>query len=107
MSEKLTMVAHNVFFLLEDNSDAAKQALMDDCREYLASTPGLVYFAAGTIAGDVESDVNDRDFDISLHCVFKDKAALDAYMDAPNHLDFLEKHGPNWKGIRAFDSYVN
>jgi hypothetical protein len=107
MSEKFTMVAHNVFFLLEDNSDDAKQALVDDCREYLSSTPGMVYFAAGLLAGDVESDVNDRDFDVALHCVFRDKAALDAYMDAPNHLEFLEKHGGNWKSIRAFDSYVN
>jgi hypothetical protein len=103
----MTLVMHNVFFTLEDKSDAAKQELVDDCRQYLSSLPGMVFLAAGVLAADVESEVNDQRFDVSLHCVFRDKAALDAYMDAPKHLEFLEKHGSNWQEIRAFDSYIS
>jgi len=107
VAEKSPMVGHNVFFSLKDNSDSAKQALVDDCHKLLAPAEGIVFYAAGTLADDMKRDVNDRDFDVALHCVFKDKAALTAYMTAPKHLEFIKKHQDTWKKVRVFDSYVN
>jgi len=29
---------------------------------------------------------------VALHVVFQDRAALDAYMTAPKHIELIEKH---------------
>jgi hypothetical protein len=50
--------------------------------------------------------VNDQDFDVALHLVFRDKAAHDAYQVAPKHQQFIEESQDNWKQVRVFDSYV-
>ena len=99
------MVAHNVYFSLADSGPAAVQAMVDDCRVYLAGLPGIVFFAAGTCS-DVDRSASDRDYDVALHVIFQDRAALDAYSTAPKHLAFIEKHQSNWETLRVFDSDV-
>lgn len=99
------MLAHNVFFSLHDNSPAAVQAMVDDCHVYLAKLPGIVFYAAGT-PSDVARSSSDRDYDVALQVVFQDRAALDAYMMSPRHVEFMEKHGDNWKNVRVFDANV-
>ncbi|MGD0899572.1 MAG: Dabb family protein, partial [Thermoguttaceae bacterium] len=100
------MLAHNVFFSLNDNSDAAKQKLVAACKKYLSGHPGTVFFAAGTLARDLDRPVNDRDFDVGLHVVFKTKADHDRYQQAPAHLKFIEENKAGWKKVRVFDSCV-
>ena len=73
---------HDVFFALKDNSAAAKDKLVAACKKYLTKHPGEVFFAAGTLAEDLNRPVNDRDFDVALHIVFADRAAHDKYQDA-------------------------
>ncbi len=99
------MLAHNVYFSLNDNSPAAVKAMVDDCHLYLAKLPGVIFYAAGTLS-DVDRPVSDRNFDIGLHVVFNDRASLDVYSSHPKHLEFIAKHKPNWKNIRVFDSDV-
>ena len=100
------MLAHNVFFSLTDDSPAARQELVEDCHELLAPIPGILSYAAGQLAEDLDRDVNDRDFDVALHVVFADRAAHDAYSVHDLHQKFVQKHMGNWKTIRVFDSYV-
>ena len=100
------MLAHNVFFSLTDNSPAAKQKLVDDCDRLLAPIPGILFYAAGQLADDLDRDVNDREFDVALHVVFEDRAAHDAYSVHDSHQEFVQKQMDNWKNIRVFDSYV-
>ena len=100
------MLAHNVFFSLADKSDAAKTSLVNACHKYLKDHPGTVFFAAGTLAGDMTRDVNDRDFDVSLHVVFRGKADHDRYQAHPRHQKFIEENRPKWTRVRVFDSYV-
>lgn len=100
------MVAHNVYFTLKDRSDAAKTKLVQACRTYLKGHPGEVFFAAGVLAEDLKRDVNVRDFDVSLHLVFKTKEDQDRYQTAPKHLKFIEENRDNWEKVRVFDSYV-
>lgn len=99
-------LAHNVYFSLNDNSEAAKQKLVAACKSLLADHPGTVFFAAGVLAEDLNRPVNDRDFDVALHLVFKDKAAHDQYSVAPKHMKFIEENKANWKKVRVFDSYL-
>ena len=104
--KQASRLAHIVYFALKNNSAQAKQKLVDACKKYLSKHPGEVFFAAGTRAEDLTREVNDRDFDVSLHIVFKDKAAHDKYQDAKRHKQFIAENKDNWKKVRVFDSVV-
>ena len=79
------MLAHDVYFTLKDDSDAAKNRLVEACKTYLADHPGTVWFDAGVLVAEHDRDVNDRDFDVALHLLFKDKASHDQYQAAERH----------------------
>ncbi len=100
------MLAHTVLSTLRDKSDEAKWRLVAACKQYLAGHPGTVFFAAGTVAQDIRWPISDRDFDVVLHLVFRDRAAHDTYQDSPGHGKFLEKFEDNWQAIRVLDAYV-
>jgi hypothetical protein len=98
------MLVHNVYFALEDNSEAAQKRLIEACRKYLVAHPGIVLWACGTLAAELARPVNQRDFDVALHIVFTDQSSHDQYQIAPAHLQFIEENRDNWKKIRVFDS---
>jgi len=97
-------LAHMVYFELSDSSPAKIAELIASCKEYLDNHPGLDYFAVGRLNQDLARPVNDRSFQVSLHTVFADRAAHDAYQIEPRHLKFIELNKPNWKTARVFDS---
>ena len=105
-AEPEKMLAHDVYFSLKDNSPQAKEKLIAACEKYLSGHPGTIWFAAGPLGEEFKRDVNDRDFDVALHVVFKNKAAHDQYAKAERHLKFIKETKPNWKKVRVFDSYV-
>jgi hypothetical protein len=43
----MPLLAHNVYFSLNDPSAAAVQDLVESCKKYLSRHPGVVFFAAG------------------------------------------------------------
>jgi hypothetical protein len=100
------MHVHDVYFSLKDNSEGATQKMVAACKKYLSGHSGTVFFAAGVLAKDCNRPVNDRDFDVALHVVFKDKAAHDAYQKAERHLKFIAENQDNWRKVRVFDSTV-
>lgn len=100
------LLAHDVFFKLKDNSDAARQKLVEACKKYLSKHPGTVFFSAGTRAPDFTRDVNDQDFDVALHIYFESKAAHDKYQDSQPHIQFINENKDGWAKVRVFDSYV-
>jgi hypothetical protein len=101
-----TMLAHNVYFTLADKSDAAQAKLIAACRKYLTDHPGTVFFACGPRARELNRPVNDADFDVALHIVFKTTADQDAYQLAPRHDEFIAECQANWAKVRVFDSLV-
>lgn len=100
------MLAHTVYFILNDDSEQAKQSLIDDAHHYLKNLPELKHFSIGTLAGEFQRDANDRDFDVALHLLFEDKQGHDTYQTSEAHVTFIGKNKENWKRIRVFDSYV-
>ncbi len=100
------MLSHDVYFTLNDNSPAAKEKLVAACKKHLSDHPGTVWFAAGPLAEEFQRDVNDREYDVALHLVFKSKAAHDQYAVHPRHQEFIKENKDNWKKVRVFDSYV-
>ena len=101
------MLAHNVYFSLNDSSPAAIDKMVAACHKYLKDHPGVVFYAAGKLASELQRPVNDLNFDVALHVVFKDMAAHDAYQVAPAHKTFIEENKPVWKQVRVFDSHVD
>jgi hypothetical protein len=99
-------LSHDVYFTLHDGSDEAAAALVAACQKYLRDHDGVAFFGAGTLVGELERPVNDRDFHVALHVVFRDKAAHDAYQTAPDHLRFIEENKAGWKHVRVFDSWI-
>ena len=72
-------LAHMVFFTLKDHCPEARRRLVAACHEHLSGHEGTVSFSVGTIAEDVVEPVSDRDFDVALHLLFENKAAIAAY----------------------------
>ena len=66
------MIAHNVYFELEDDSSEAQERLVASCKKLLSGHEGQVFFAAGTLAEELNRPVNVRNFHIGLHVVFED-----------------------------------
>lgn len=97
-------IAHMVYFSLHDSSPEKVTELVDQCHKYLNDHPGLEYFAAGVLNRDLARPVNDHNFDVSLHTVFADRAAHDAYQVDPRHVEFIANNKANWKTVRVFDS---
>jgi hypothetical protein len=102
----MTMIAHNVYFSLKDNSPAARKKLVAACKQYLSDHAGTIFFAVGTLAEGFNRPVNDRAFDVALHVIFQDKQSHDAYQDAARHNQFIEENKDNWNTVRVFDSEV-
>src|SRR4051794_33064166 len=71
---KESMIGHMVYFKLNDNSDAKVQELVAACDKYLKDHQGTAFYAAGGLAKEFTREVNDRDWDVGLHLVFKSKA---------------------------------
>lgn len=100
----MSQVAHHVFFTLHDKSEAAVDGLVAACHRYLSGHDGVTYFAVGRRNRELQREVNDSQFDVSLHVVFRDRATHDVYQDAPEHRRFIEEQKPSWAQVRVFDS---
>jgi heme-degrading monooxygenase HmoA len=99
----MAKLAHHVFFTLHDRSEASIQHLLAECKKYLDNHDGLVDFAVGVRERELAREVN-QDFDVSLHTVFADRAAHDAYQVAERHLQFIANNKANWAQVRVWDS---
>jgi len=99
-------IAQMVYFKLKDNSAANRQKLVDACKKYLDRHVGTVYFSVGVIGDEFNSKVNDRDWDVAVHLVFKDKVAYDKYRDHPRRKQFIEENKDNWAKVRAFGAVI-
>jgi len=99
-------IGHNVYFALNDDSEAAQAEIVDECYTYLKNHPCVTFFAAGTLVAEHDREVNVRDWDVGLHVVFVDKAHHDLYQKAADHQTFIDRNKDNWKTVRVFDTAI-
>ncbi len=99
-------LAHAVYFTLKDQSPQSRDKFIASCEKYLTGHKGSVSFTIGTIAMDVKEPVSDREFDVALHVVFEDKAALAEYLKSERHDKFVAENKDKFAKVRVFDSYV-
>jgi hypothetical protein len=100
-------IGHMVFFELKEKSAENKKKIVDACYKYLKNHDGVLYFSAGSRAEDVKEGVSATDWDVALHIVFKNKAALQKYGPHPDHLKFIEENRAMWKGVKVYDSVID
>ncbi len=100
------MIVHDVYFTLNDNSPEARAKLVAACKKYLTNHPGEVFYAAGPRNEELSREVNDKDWEVGLHIVFRDKKAHDDYQQSDRHKKFIAENRDNWKKVRVFDSNV-
>lgn len=98
------LLVHNVYFSLHDRTSEARTRLIEACRRWLPRHDGIVFFAVGVLADELRREVNDRDFDVGLHVIFRDQAAHDAYQISDDHQSFIAENKSGWKRVRVFDS---
>lgn len=101
------MLVHNVYFSLKDRSAESVDRQVRSCHTLLGGHPGVEFFAVGVLADELQREVNDRDFDVSLHMIFADKAAHDRYQTSQPHQTFIAENKEHWKQVRVFDSYAS
>jgi hypothetical protein len=65
---------------------------------------GMVYFGAGERIKELDREVNDKDYHVGLHLIFKDKACHDKYQTAALHVKFIEESKDLWAKVRVFDN---
>ncbi len=99
-------LAHHVFFTLADDSEASVNRLLTACQTYLTDHEGVVDFAVGRRDTTLARPVNNTEYHVSLHVVFRDRAAHDAYQTAPRHLEFIAQEKETWKSVVIFDSLL-
>ena len=97
-------LAHHVYFTLKDKSAEKKAELVEACHKYLKSQPGVVFFSAGGRVPDLDREVNDDQFDVSLAIVFDSRDSHDAYQTDETHDVFISEQKDNWESVRVFDS---
>jgi hypothetical protein len=103
-ADKSAPLAHIVFFTLAEANDENRAKLVAGCKKFLDGHEGVEYFSVGVRAAEYDRPVNDRDYDVALHLVFKTAADQDAYQTHPRHVQFVEECQGLWKQVRVFDS---
>ena len=106
MSNTTGQLTHCVFFALKNNTPENCQALVDECNTYLNRPGGVVSMHVGIREADLDREVNDADFDVSLVLVFENRQAHDVYQDHPEHVTFIERNKETWRSVRVFDALV-
>jgi hypothetical protein len=97
-------IAHVVFFTLKDKSPERQQSLIEACNKYLKPQPGVLSFSSGVREADLQREVNDTEFDVSLMLVFESREAHDRYQADAAHDAFIAEQKENWAQVRVFDS---
>lgn len=103
-ADKSAPLAHIVFFTLAESNDANRAKLIEGCKKHLDGHEGVVYFGVGVNAPEYDRPVNDRDYDVALHLIFKTAKDQDVYQTHPRHVKFVEECQGLWNKVRVFDS---
>lgn len=95
---------HNVYFTLKDSSAEKIDTLVKECQKYLSVQDGIVSFSCGVRETGLNREVNDTEFDVSLHILFETRVAHDAYQNEEQHHIFIDRNQENWAQVRVFDT---
>ena len=97
------MFVHTVFFWLKpDAPPAAREQLVNDCRNFLGKIPTVRQLWAG-VPAMTPRDVVDNSYAVGLTVVLDDSAAHDVYQKHELHLQFLARNKQHWQRVQVYD----
>ena len=97
------MFIHTVYFYLKPGAtQAARDQLVHDCREYLGKIPVVKHLWAGVPAMTTR-EVVDNTYGVGLTVVLEDVAGHDVYQEHPLHLDFIQRNKETWNRVQIYD----
>jgi Stress responsive A/B Barrel Domain len=99
-------ISHNVYFALKDPTAANKAKLIEALKKYLSKPEGSLSFAVGTRGEEFTGSVNDKDYDVGLFLVFKNKESFDKYAKSEPHQKFIQENLSEMKAARVFDTRI-
>lgn len=109
----MSAIQHDIFIKLKDSSLDSSKRQLELGIKYLAEHPGQLYFGASCLAFNVDRHkqvpylVNELDFDVAFHMIFKDAQSHDMYQVSDRHVKhFIPESKGNWSKIRVFDSKI-
>jgi antibiotic biosynthesis monooxygenase (ABM) superfamily enzyme len=105
-SSKNPPFAHMFFFQLCDTSEKLVKEFIELCKEYLGGHPGQQHFSIGVRALEINRDVSGTNFEVSVHMIFDNIDAFDAYSDSPTHEEFITKSAGMSPERIVYDSYL-
>ena len=94
-----------VFHLKKEAPKDAVAAAIADCHGLLESIPSVRGIKVGRPAEMGTPDLAKKNYDFALLVLVDDFAGLKAYLEHPQHLQFVEKHGKNFDlaNLQVFD----
>lgn len=90
------------FWMKPGSSDAAREQLVQDCRDYLGKVPTVRQLWSGRPAM-TPREVVDNTYDVGLCVVLDDVAGHDAYQEHPLHKDFITRNKEHWDRVKIYD----
>jgi len=94
------LIGHIVFVQLSDPTKI--NALQRDADLMLGTIPSVTTFACGPHLDAGRATVSD-DYDIAIYLGFESQEELAAYVDHPQHVQFVERWKPHLKSLRVYD----
>jgi hypothetical protein len=98
--------AHMFFFQLADTSTDLVDRFIELCEKYLSGHEGQTHFSVGVRALEINRDVSGTNFEVSVHMIFENIAAFNAYSSAPEHEDFITQSAGMSPVRIVYDSYL-
>jgi hypothetical protein len=98
--------AHMFFFQLCDTSPELVTRFVELSRKYLGGHPGQRHFSVGVRALEIHRDVSGTSFEVSVHMIFDNIDAFNAYSDSPTHEDFITESAGMSPVRIVYDSYL-
>lgn len=110
-AEQSGHIHHDIYITLKDRSKEARDKQLALGEKYLTNHPGALSYVGTVLAKNLTRHkqksylVNEDNFDVAFHIVFKDSKAHDAYQVSDRHVNhFIPESSPNWTKLRVFDS---
>lgn len=98
--------AHMFFFELSDTSGTLVRDFIELCVRYLSHHAGQLHFSVGCRALEINRSVSALNFEVSVHMVFQDFAAYEAYSRSQRHEDFITHSAGMSPNRVVYDSFL-
>lgn len=95
---------HTVYFWLQPELSEAERADFVRAAKALAAAPTVLQCYVGSPSDTPEREVTDHSFDYSLHLLFADVPAHNAYQVDAVHLKFVNEQAAKFAEVKVLDT---